>query len=136
MIPARLRAGRVLSFALAVAAATAISAPRAVLAADALVAVAANFAEALNVVRADFQRDTEHRITVVLGSTGKLYAQIVNGAPYDLMMAADQARPERLEMEGRAVAGSRFTYATGRLALWSRDAARVASDGELSLIHI
>ncbi len=55
------------------------------------------------------------------GSTGKLYAQIVNGAPYDVFLAADSARPALLEASGAAVAGSRFTYATGALVLWSSD---------------
>ena len=62
------------------------------------------------------------------GSTGKLYAQIVSGAPFDAMLAADQARPARLVDEGHAVAGSRFTYATGRLVLWSAEAGRAGPD--------
>jgi len=68
---------------------------------------------------------------MIPGSTGKLYAQIVNGAPFDVFLAADVERPARLEADGRAVPGCRFTYALGRLALWSRDATRVDDAGEV-----
>ncbi len=100
---------------------------------EAVVAVAANFTEVVERLDADFERDSRHTVTVVAGSTGKLYAQIANGAPFDAFLAADQQRPERLEKEGLAVAGSRFTYATGRLTLWSRDPGRVGSDGAATL---
>jgi molybdate transport system substrate-binding protein len=83
----------------------------------ATVAVAANFKTTLDVLEADFEANTAHEIEVVVGSTGKLYAQIVYGAPFDVFLAADQARPERLEREQRAVADTRFTYALGRLAV-------------------
>lgn len=89
---------------------------------DALVAVAANFKDIVERIQLDFEAATDHRLTLSVGSTGMLYAQIVNGAPYDVMLSADQARPIRLEAEGQAVAGSRFTYAVGRLVLWSADA--------------
>jgi molybdate transport system substrate-binding protein len=98
-------------------------------AAQALVAVAANFAVPLETLRATFERDSGHRLSVAIGSTGKLYAQIVHGAPFDVMLAADRERPRRLEAEGHAVAGSRLTYALGRLALWSRDVGRIGADG-------
>lgn len=84
----------------------------------ALVAAATNFAGALDVLRAHFEGETNHHLVVVTGSTGKLYAQIKNGAPFDLFLAADQARPARLEAEGIGIAGSRRTYAIGRLAMW------------------
>lgn len=95
----------------------------------ALVAVAANFAEVLERLQADYEREGPHTLSVTTGSTGKLYAQISHGAPFDVLLAADQARPERLVAEGLAVAGSRFTYAQGRLTLWSADADRIGADG-------
>lgn len=100
---------------------------------EALVAVAANFSEVMERLEADFERDSGHRLELVIGSTGKLYAQITHGAPFDVLLAADQKRPELLESEGRAVAGSRFTYAAGRLTLWSPEEGRVDADGEATL---
>ena len=100
---------------------------------EALVGLAANFAEVAERLEAEFERDTAHTLTFVVGSTGKLYAQIAAGAPFDVFLAADRARPERLEEEGLAVAGSRFTYATGRLTLWSPDPDRVGTDGAATL---
>ena len=101
--------------------------------ADALAAVATNFAGAMTALGSAFDRDGVHRIRVATGSTGALYAQITQGAPFDLLLAADRARPERLEAEGHAVPGSRRTYALGRLVLWSADPARVTSDGVQTL---
>lgn len=95
----------------------------------ATIAVATNFAEAADDLIARFEAQTDHRITLVTGSTGKLFAQIIEGAPFDAFLAADQARPARLETEGRAVAGSRFTYAEGRLVLWSATPGFITSDG-------
>ena len=92
---------------------------------EALIAVAANFSETMDELRARFEASAGHRLRITLGSTGRLYAQIVNGAPYDALLAADQSYPRRLEDEGLAVSGSRFTYATGRLALWSADPGRI-----------
>ncbi|WDI31740.1 molybdate ABC transporter substrate-binding protein [Hyphococcus flavus] len=86
---------------------------------EALVAVAANFQTAASQLEADFEANSEHTITITAGSTGKLYAQIVNGAPFDVFLAADQQRPRLLEEKGASVIGSRFTYAVGRLVLWS-----------------
>lgn len=83
------------------------------------VAVSSNFAIAFGEVAARFTEATGIRVRVVPGSTGKLYAQVVNGAPFDVYLAADSDRPARLEESGHAVAGSRFTYARGRLVLWS-----------------
>ena len=82
-------------------------------------AVASNFARVLAELSQRFEQSTGHKVLLAHGSTGKHYAQIVNAAPFELFFAADAARPERLEEEGRAIAGSRFTYAVGKLVLWS-----------------
>ncbi len=82
------------------------------------VAAATNFRSTLDEISADFEERSSHRILVAAGSTGKLYAQIMNGAPFDVFLAADQERPARLVAEGAALKGSRFTYAIGRLVLW------------------
>jgi molybdate transport system substrate-binding protein len=102
------------------------------LAAEAQVAVAGNFATPMRAIIERFQADSEHRIRASYGSTGKLYAQIKNGAPFAVLLAADQARPERLEADGAAVPGSRFTYAVGKLALWSARSDWI-SDGPATL---
>ena len=83
------------------------------------VAVAANFAGPMEKLAAEFQRDTGHKAVVATGATGKFYAQIRNGAPFEVMLAADDETPAKLETEGHVAAGSRFTYAVGRLVLWS-----------------
>lgn len=98
-------------------------------AAQAQVAVAANFAEPIKAIAAVLHKTTGHTLKISLGATGKLYAQIQNGAPFDLLLAADSKIPEKLEAEGLAVAGSRFTYATGKLVLWSAQAGRVDAQG-------
>ena len=85
------------------------------------VAVAANAAEAVESLVAGFERESGRRVTVTVGSTGKLYAQILHGAPFDVFLAADQERPRLLVEQGLAVGGSRLTYAIGRLVLWSPD---------------
>ncbi len=99
----------------------------------AMVAVATNFAEVMERVEADFERDSPHAITITTGSTGQLFAQISNGAPFDLLLAADQARPERLEAEGLAVPGTRFSYALGHLSLWSADPSAIGAHGVATL---
>ncbi|MDY7578250.1 molybdate ABC transporter substrate-binding protein [Herbaspirillum sp. RTI4] len=95
------------------------------------VAVAANFAAPLKLLAADFQKATGHQVQITVESTGKLYAQISNGAPFDILLAADEATPARLEKEQQAVAGSRFTYASGTLVLWSASPTGVDSQGEV-----
>ncbi|MCH9670429.1 MAG: molybdate ABC transporter substrate-binding protein [Gammaproteobacteria bacterium] len=94
---------------------------------DALVAVAANFSEVAARLAHDFHAQSGHNVRFSIGSTGQFYAQIARGAPYDVLLAADQARVARLEASGLAVPGSRFTYARGRLVLWSADSALIDS---------
>jgi molybdate transport system substrate-binding protein len=100
---------------------------------EAVIAVAANFAEVAERLEQDFEAATGHVLSLVVGSTGKFYAQIANGAPFDVFLSADEETPARLEKEGQAVAGSRFTYATGRLTLWSPEPGGVGSDGAATL---
>jgi molybdate transport system substrate-binding protein len=102
-----------------------------VLAAQAHVAVAANFADPIKAIAAVLEKTTGHTLLITLGSTGKLYAQIKNGAPFDMLLAADTRTPEKLEKESLAPTGSRFTYATGKLVLWSVDATRIDAKGEV-----
>ena len=100
-------------------------------AAEAKVAVAANFAEPLKAVAAVLLKTTGHTLAITAGATGKLYAQIKNGAPFDVLLAADQATPALLEQDGLAAPGSRFTYATGKLVLWSANVNRVDAGGKV-----
>lgn len=83
------------------------------------VAVAANFTAPMKVIAADFEKATGHKAELSFGATGKFYAQIRNGAPFDVLLAADDETPAKMEKEGLAVPGSRITYAIGALALWS-----------------
>jgi len=86
------------------------------------VAVASNFSLAAHELADQFTRQSELPVRLSYGSTGKLYAQIINGAPFDVFLAADIERPSLLEKSGHSVAGTRFIYATGSLVLWSADA--------------
>ncbi len=88
-------------------------------AAEVKVAVAANFAQTLKEISTVFEKDTGHKLAITQGSTGKLYAQISQGAPFEVFLSADDETPEKLITEGKAITGTRFTYAIGRLALWS-----------------
>jgi molybdate transport system substrate-binding protein len=88
-------------------------------AAEVQVAVASNFTKPMQVIAEQFEQDTGHKVLLAFGSTGKLYAQIHNGAPFDVLLAADEAAPAKLESEGQGVTGSRFAYAIGTLVLWS-----------------
>ncbi len=83
------------------------------------IAVASNFSAPMKVIAANFEQQSKHKLLLSFGATGKFYAQIKHGAPFDVLLAADDAVPKKLEQEGAAVAGSRFTYAIGKLALWS-----------------
>ena len=100
------------------------------------VAVAANFLATLNAIATNFEQDSGHTAVVSSGSSGKLYAQIRNGAPFDVFFSADVTRPKLLEEEGFAVPGSRFTYAVGRLTLWGWGAgpAPVGEEGAAMLL--
>jgi molybdate transport system substrate-binding protein len=95
------------------------------------VAVASNFAGVMRELAAGYERRTGNGVTLAFGSTGKLYAQIRNGAPYAAFFAADARRPALLESEGLAVRGTRFTYALGRLVLWSSREGYVDGSGEV-----
>ena len=88
-------------------------------AAEINVAVAANFSIVLKEIAVEFQKDTGHQLAITPGATGKFYAQISNGAPFDVFLSADDETPRKLVQEGKAIATSQFTYAIGRLALWS-----------------
>ncbi|MBA1242393.1 molybdate ABC transporter substrate-binding protein [Pseudomonas japonica] len=101
------------------------------LADDVQVAVAANFTAPLNAIAAAFEKDTGHHVVASPGATGQLYAQIKNGAPYEVFLSADDTTPARLESEGATAKGSRFTYAIGTLALWSPKAGYVDANGEV-----
>ncbi len=113
----------------ALAMAVALLLPAAAQAAEVRVAVAANFAQPMKDIAAEFEKDSGHKASLTQGATGKFYAQISNGAPFELFLSADDETTERLLKEGRAVAGSGFTYAIGRLALWSPDVKLVDSGG-------
>jgi molybdate transport system substrate-binding protein len=93
------------------------------------VAVASNFRNTMTELKLQFESSTGHQLTLIVGSTGKQYAQIVNGAPFDAFFAADVKRPTQLELDGVAISDSRFTYAIGKLALWSPQKNRVDSAG-------
>ncbi|WP_341674811.1 molybdate ABC transporter substrate-binding protein [Niveibacterium sp. SC-1] len=98
-------------------------------AAEVQVAVAANFAGPFEKIAADFAAETGHKAIASVGSTGKFYAQIKNGAPFEILLAADDETPRRLVGEGEGVAGSQFTYARGKLVLWSAKAGVVDENG-------
>lgn len=98
-------------------------------AAEAQVAVAANFAEPMKAIAAVLQKTTGHTLKISTGASGAFYTQIKNGAPFDVFLSADNERPEMLEKDGLAQPGTRFTYATGRLVLWSVKAGRVDGQG-------
>ena len=95
------------------------------------VAVASNFTAPMKVIAQAFERDTGHKAILSFGATGQFYAQIKNGAPFTVLLAADDETPARLEREGVAVLGTRFTYATGKVVLWSKKADLVDAKGEI-----
>ncbi|MCY3956483.1 MAG: molybdate ABC transporter substrate-binding protein [Nitrospira sp.] len=99
------------------------------------VAVAANFLATLNEIVTNFEQDTTHTVVVSSGSSGKFYAQIKNGAPFDVFFSADVMRPKLLEEEGFAVPGSRFTYAVGRLTLWRPGSAVIEGNEPFILLR-
>ena len=105
----------------------------AALAAEATVAVATNFLLPLRSLASEFEARTGHSLRISSGSTGQIFAQITNGAPYDVFLSADAARPERLAAAGLTVPGARRTYALGRIALWSAEPGRVGAGGAEAL---
>ena len=102
-------------------------------AAEATVAVATNFLVPLRSLADEFTARTGHSLRISSGSTGQIYAQITNGAPYDAFLSADAARPKRLEEAGATLPGTRRTYALGRIVLWSAEPGRVTAGGAQAL---
>ncbi|MDB5801233.1 MAG: molybdenum transporter, periplasmic molybdate-binding protein [Rhodocyclales bacterium] len=98
-------------------------------AAEVQVAVAANFAGPFEKIAADFAAETGHKALISVGATGKFYAQIKNGAPFEVLLAADDETPRKLVAETDGIAGSQFTYAKGKLVLWSATAGLVDDKG-------
>lgn len=103
----------------------------AVNAGEVTVAVAANFTAPMQKIAAAFKADTGHDAKLAFGATGAFATQIRNGAPFDILLAADDETPARLEKEGFAAAGSRFTYAVGALVLWSAREGYVDAKGDV-----
>lgn len=95
------------------------------------VAVAANFTGPIQAIAAEFAKDTGHTLVTSFGATGQFYAQIKNGAPYEVFLSADDTTAQKLEAEGDTVKGSRFTYAVGTLALWSAKVGYVDPSGNV-----
>ncbi|MFB4390486.1 MULTISPECIES: molybdate ABC transporter substrate-binding protein [unclassified Pseudomonas] len=95
------------------------------------VAVAANFTAPIQAIAKDFEKDTGHKLIASFGATGQFYAQIKNGAPFEVFFSADDSTPAKLEQEKQIVEGSRFTYAIGTLALWSAKEGYVDAKGEV-----
>lgn len=95
------------------------------------VAVAANFVSTMKDIATEFEKASKHSVQITAGSSGKFYAQIKNAAPFEVFLSADDERPKLLEDEGLAVKGTRFTYAIGRLVLWSQDPSLVTGQETL-----
>lgn len=95
------------------------------------VAVAANFTEPMKKITAEFEKTSGHKVALSFGSTGKFYAQVKAGAPFEVLLAADDETPGKMEQEGLAVKDSHFTYAIGKLVLWSAKEAVVDSNGDI-----
>jgi molybdate transport system substrate-binding protein len=105
-----------------------------VFAGEVTVAVASNFLNPFKRLVPVFQKQSGHTVLTVSGSTGKLYAQILHGAPFEVFLSADSERPRLLEKSGQAVTATRFTYAQGKIVLWSADPRRIPADGK-SILH-
>ena len=95
------------------------------------VAVAANFTAPMQKIAAAFEADTGHKAELSFGATGKFYAQITNGAPFQILLSADDTTPAKLEKDSKAVAQTRFTYAIGTLVLWSAQPGYVDAQGQV-----
>ena len=102
--------------------------PRLVIAESLTIAVASNFADTAKHLVEEFEMNSENEVQLILGSSGRFFAQISNGAPFDIFLSADREKPSALVEAGLARPESRFTYAIGRLALWSRDEMLVSGD--------
>lgn len=100
-------------------------------AAEVSVAVASNFMAPMQKIALAFEQDTGHKALLAFGATGGFYAQIKNGAPFQILLAADNETPARLEKEGLGVVGARFTYAIGKLVLWSQQPGLVDDKGNV-----
>lgn len=100
-------------------------------AAEVNVAVAANFAAPMSAIAAEFEKDTGHKAKLAFGSTGRFYAQVKNGAPFEVLLSADDETPAKLAEEGLAETSSRFTYAVGSLVLWSAKPGFVDARGDV-----
>jgi molybdate transport system substrate-binding protein len=100
-------------------------------AAEVSVAVAANFTAPMQKIAQAFEQETGHKAVLSFGSTGNLYAQIQHGAPFQILLAADATTPVKIEKEGLGLAGSRFTYAIGKLVLWSKQPGLVDDKGDI-----
>lgn len=100
-------------------------------AATTLVAVAANFSKPMTEIAAEFEKASVHNVKLSFGSTGKFVSQLENGAPFEVFLAADDKNPLKLEQSGLTVAGSRFTYAVGKLVLWSGNVDYVDVEGRI-----
>lgn len=98
-------------------------------AAEVKVAVASNFSQPMKDIAVEFEKDTGHKLNLTQGATGKFYAQITNGAPFEVFLSADDETPSKLVKEGKAISGTQFTYAIGRLVLWSPDEKLVDQSG-------
>jgi molybdate transport system substrate-binding protein len=109
--------------------AIALALPLNVYAGEVQVAVAANFTVPMQKLAQQFESDTGHKAVLSFGSTGKFYAQITHGAPFEILLAADAATPEKLQKEGQG--STPFTYAVGTLVLWSKQAGLVDNNGDI-----
>jgi molybdate transport system substrate-binding protein len=103
--------------------------PATVAAGQVSVAVAANFTAPMKLIAEQFQQETGHTATLSFGATGQFYAQISNGAPFDVLLAADTKTPSTLVKNNLGVAGTQFTYALGKLALYSAEPGLVDNQG-------
>ncbi|MGR9085848.1 MAG: molybdate ABC transporter substrate-binding protein [Gammaproteobacteria bacterium] len=116
-------------YRLAIIVAAAVCPP--VFAGTTLVAVAANFTQPMNEIAKAFEKATGHTAKPSFGSSGKFVAQIENGAPFEVFLSADTEKPAHLEKSGLVVQGSRFTYAVGKLVLWSPKSGYVDDQGQI-----
>ena len=96
-----------------------------------MVAVASNFSQPMQQIVRVFEQTHQHKVVLVFGSSGKIFAQIINGAPFDVFFSADQAKPQALIERDLAISVSRFTYALGVLALWSADPQKIANNSDV-----